>query len=81
MVVFCGNQTSGKAKSITTSIPAAIVTAALIVGASIALTSHWSIVPTGSLVGAFRLNHWTGEVIWCATPLGQNSNRLDCEAK
>jgi hypothetical protein len=57
----------GEGKSMTASIPAAIVAAALIVGVSIALTSHWSIVPTGSLVGAFRLNHWTGEVTWCET--------------
>jgi hypothetical protein len=62
-------------------IPAAIVAAALIVGASIALTSHWSIAPTGNLIGAFRLNRWTGEVVWCATPLGQTKNRLDCEAR
>ncbi len=63
------------------NVPAAILAGALIVAVSNAVTSHWSIVPTGSLIGAFRLNHWTGEILWCSLPIGQGTNRLNCEAK
>jgi hypothetical protein len=63
------------------NVPAAIVAGALIVAASNAVTSHWSIIPTGSVIGAFRLNHWTGEIVWCSLPIGQDTNRLNCEAK
>jgi hypothetical protein len=38
---------------------------AIIVAATIALTSHWSIQPVSGRVGAMRLNRWTGEVVWC----------------
>jgi hypothetical protein len=42
-------------------IAAAIVAAGFLIAASIAITSHYSIVPLTPLVGVSRLDHWTSE--------------------
>ncbi|OPH82978.1 hypothetical protein B2M20_10730 [Nitrobacter vulgaris] len=63
------------------NISAAIVSAALIIGASIMLASHWSVQAIGAgRPAALRLNNWTGEVVWCA-PAGQDTRKLTCESK
>jgi hypothetical protein len=63
------------------SISAALVAGALIIAGTIALTSHWTITSTSNVVGAFRLNRWTGEIVFCSLPLGQGTSRLNCESR
>ena len=60
------------------SSPVSILLGAAIVAAAIALTSHWSVQPIYGRVGAVRLNHWSGEVAWCAVPNSSPPNYLDC---
>jgi hypothetical protein len=60
------------------NVPAAIVIAALIIGASIALTSHWSMQPVSGRVSALLLNRWTGEVVWCGFTATTTPSYLDC---
>jgi hypothetical protein len=63
------------------SVPAAILLAGAFIAASIALSSHWSIAPLGAgRVGAYRLNHWTGEVVWCWHAGMQAPDRVECTA-
>jgi len=61
------------------TVPVAIVVAAVVIAGAVAITSHWSITPSPSVLGAFRMNNWTGAVVWCSFVPGQGSNRLDCE--
>ena len=73
-------------------IPAAIVTGALIIAATVAATSHWSFAvgpmrdrdPDFIRPGVFRLNRWTGTVVWCGPrglPDPTSAVVLQCEAK
>ncbi|HEY8336725.1 MAG TPA: hypothetical protein VIQ05_23275 [Tardiphaga sp.] len=48
------------------SIPTAILAGALIIGASIALPSRWSVSGFGG--GTVLLDRWRGEVVWCTAP-------------
>lgn len=61
------------------NIPAAILGGALIIGASIALTSHWNLAGFGA--NAVLLNRWTGEVAWCGSERFEGPARLDCTPK
>lgn len=56
-------------------IPVTIVLGALIIGAVIALSMRWELVVgpnrdfgDTSQPGIYRLDRWTGKVVWCATP-------------
>jgi hypothetical protein len=60
---------------------AAILAGSALIAAAIAITFRYSIVPASPLVGAYRLDHWTGETIFCYRPLGTDQTRLDCTAK
>jgi hypothetical protein len=64
-------------------IAAAIVVAGALVGASVALTSHYSI-GAGSSAWVFRLNHWSGEVVLCApeiTASGSFGRAINCRSE
>lgn len=61
------------------NIPTAILAGALIIGASVALTSRWSVSGFGG--GTVLLDRWTGEVVWCEQSLGGSPGRFDCKAK
>ena len=63
------------------SAPVAIVVGAVIIAAAVALTSHWSIEPVSGRVGAFRLNRWTGDVVWCGFTGNAIPSYLDCRAE
>lgn len=61
------------------ALPATILAIGLAIAASIALTSHWSLMaPGGAQRGIYRLNRWTGEVIWCVGRSLQPPDRADC---
>jgi hypothetical protein len=60
------------------NVPAAIVAGAVIIAAAIALTSHWSVQPVSSRIGALRLNRWTGEVVLCGFTVTTTPSYLDC---
>jgi hypothetical protein len=73
-------------------IPAAILTGALIVAATIAVLLRWTIVvgpTTGEttnypLQGIYRLDCWTGNVTWCrphGLPGLASPTRVNCEAE
>jgi hypothetical protein len=69
-------------------IPAAILTAALIIAATLAVLLRWTIVvgpTTGEttdypLQGIYRLDRWTGSVTWCR-PQGLPGLMLPVEVK
>lgn len=63
------------------NVPAAILAGALFIAAAIALTSHWSVEPVSGRVGAFRLNRWTGDVVWCGFTGNATPSYLDCRAE
>ncbi|MDB5616612.1 hypothetical protein [Tardiphaga sp.] len=60
------------------NIPTEILADALIIGASIALTSRWSVSGLGG--GTVLLNRWTGEVVWCAQA-DTTPGRFNCQAR
>jgi len=60
-------------------VPLAIIFAGVSIAAAIAFTSHWSIVPVGGgRQGAYRLDRWTGEIIWCWHQRSQAPDRMEC---
>jgi hypothetical protein len=61
------------------NVSAAIIAGALVIAATIALTSRWAIVPTSTVVGALRLDRWTGQIAWCSPQVSQANKLLDCE--
>jgi hypothetical protein len=55
-------------------IGAAIIVAGFLIAVSIAITFRYSIVPIGAgRLGAYRLNHWTGEIVWCLQNSGSRT--------
>jgi hypothetical protein len=47
-------------------IAASIIAAGFLIAISIAGTYRYSIAPIGAgRLGVYRLNHWTGEIVWC----------------
>jgi hypothetical protein len=74
--------------------PAAILAGAIIIGAAILFSAHWSLVvgptvgtvPTGEYPreGIYRLDRWTGSVAWCGTtglPTPNEAAPVNCEVK
>jgi hypothetical protein len=62
-------------------IAAAIIAAGFLIAVSIAITFRYSIVPIGAgRLGAYRLNHWTGEIVWCWQNNGTPPDRVECTA-
>lgn len=56
----------------------ALLVGCALIAFSITFTFRWTISPTTPIVGAFRLDRWSGEVAFCNLPLGQNAKRADC---
>lgn len=42
---------------------------------------RYEIVPATPILGAMRLDRWTGTVVFCPVPYGTGHNTLDCTAK
>jgi hypothetical protein len=67
----------------TMGIPAAIIAGALIIAAAIVFSARWSIVPATVHNGVYRLDRWTGSVVWClpsAAPSVETAGRMNCQA-
>jgi hypothetical protein len=78
--------------------PAAILVGAVVIAASIAVSLHYSIAvgptrtggaalgggPDYDRPGVYRLDRWTGEVVWCGQqllPSPVSASRFTCEVK
>jgi hypothetical protein len=62
-------------------IGASILAAGFLIAVSIAITFRYSIVPIGAgRLGAYRPNHWTGEIVWCWQSSGTPPDRVECTA-
>lgn len=59
----------------------AILIGAALIALSITFIFRWTLVPTSNVVGAFRLDRWTGELVWCFPPLGTGHNIVDCSRR
>lgn len=64
------------------ALPVSVLAAGALIAASIALVGHWSIAPVGAgRLGAYRLNHWSGDIVWCWHADGQPPDRVECSAQ
>jgi len=56
--------------------PYSIILGCFIIAAAIALTLHWEVVSQGASV--YRLNRWTGTIVWCRPINLPQTIKLDC---
>jgi hypothetical protein len=61
------------------ALPAAIVLAGALIAASVAMTNRWAISNAGVHPGAYRLDRWTGQIMWCIPAVTQAPNPLNCQ--
>lgn len=62
-----------------TALPVAIVLAAALIAASIAVTNRWAISNAAPYGGAYRLDRWTGQTMWCSHTATLTPSPLDCQ--
>jgi hypothetical protein len=60
------------------ALPAAIVLAGALIAASAAMTNRWAISNAAPHSGAYRLDRWTGQIMWCSSIGAQIPTPLDC---
>jgi hypothetical protein len=58
------------------STPYSIILGSLIIAAAIALTLHWDAIGQGAAV--YRVNRWTGAIVWCRPVNVPQTIKLDC---
>jgi len=60
------------------ALPAAIILAGVLIAASVAMTNRWAISNSAPFAGAYRLDRWTGQIMWCSHTPPLTPNPLDC---